>query len=101
MRVVRGYTTRGPCRQGMHELASLVFGQRANDANAAGAAAGAADHHHVWGKGGEAPSDAVREDAPELAAAYVEHDTYAMFSSLMVRGLARGAGRMHSVHPQT
>jgi TBC1 domain family protein 5 len=48
-------------RQGMHELASLVFSQGANDANAANAAAGGG---HVWGAGAEAPSEAVRDDAP-------------------------------------
>lgn len=76
-------------RQGMHELASLVLSQRANDANsAAAAAAGGGGIAHVWGKGTKAPTEPVLEDAPELAAAYVEHDTYAMFSALMARSAA-------------
>ena len=85
-------------RQGMHELASLVFSQRARDAAAAAAAAGhEAGKAHIWGQGDAPPTDAVRNvtssagsTAPD--ASYVEHDTYAMFSALMGPPLTHQSG---------
>ena len=71
-------------RQGMHELASLVFSQRAKDA------ASRDTGGHRWGHSPAAPSmDATADDeagltsAPELSASHVEHDAYAMFAALM------------------
>ena len=71
-------------RQGMHELASLVFSQRAKDA------ASSDPGGHRWGHSPAAPSmDATADDeagltsAPELSASHVEHDAYAMFAALM------------------
>ena len=61
-------------RQGMHELAALVFSQRAADAAGLG---------HPWGSADAPPADPVVDGAPELSAAYVEHDAYAMFAALM------------------
>ena len=68
-------------RQGMHELASLVFSQRASDAMASDPSG------HRWGASTSAPTsaseDARMEHEPELSASYVEHDAYAMFAALM------------------
>ena len=69
-------------RQGMHELASLVFSQRASDAMASDPSG------HRWGASTSAPASAPEQDAPgphepELSASYVEHDAYAMFAALM------------------
>ena len=69
-------------RQGMHELASLVFSQRASDAMASDPSG------HRWGASTSAPTSAPEQDAPgphepELSASYVEHDAYAMFAALM------------------
>ena len=61
-------------RQGMHELAALIFSQRAADAAGLG---------HPWGSADAPPADPVVDGAPELSAAYVEHDAYAMFAALM------------------
>ena len=69
-------------RQGMHELSSLVFSQRASDAMASDPSG------HRWGASTSAPASAPEQDAPgphepELSASYVEHDAYAMFAALM------------------
>jgi hypothetical protein len=69
-------------RQGMHELASLVFSQRASDAMASDPSG------HRWGASTSAPASAPEQNAPgphepELSASYVEHDAYAMFAALM------------------
>jgi len=69
-------------RQGMHELASLVFSQRAIDAMASDPSG------HRWGASTAAPTSAPEQDdrmehEPELSASYVEHDAYAMFAALM------------------
>ena len=61
-------------RQGMHELASLVLSQRASDVAGLG---------HEWGTRASPPRDPVVDGAPELSAAYVEHDAYAMFSAML------------------
>ena len=58
----------------MHELASLVFSQRAGESR------GARIRQGAWGSLGGL---AVVEGAPDLSAAYVEHDAYAMFAALM------------------
>ena len=69
-------------RQGMHELSSLVFSQRASDAMASDPSG------HRWGASTSAPASAPEQDdrmehEPELSASYVEHDAYAMFAALM------------------
>ena len=79
-------------RQGMHELASLIFFYRASDA-AAGTGTGTdAGATHAWGEGGDPPPmRPIDANAPALSSTYVEHDTYAMFDAFL--GPTRDARR--------
>ena len=79
-------------KQGMHELASLVFSQRASDV-------AGADSAHAWGALASPPTSPVVEGAPDLSAAYVEHDAYAMFAALMGPTRASNPDAPHEATP--